>query len=94
MTLTPQTISKAANACIASYFARMDKCRRTRFCGIEEAIRLVGAKKLEELMQNKEIEYYNPRTDSRNAKFRFRRLQLLKYTRPMKKAGEYLANNI
>ena len=94
MTLTRQTISTAALSCIASFLIRMDKNARTRYCGIEEAIRLVGAKKLEELMQNKEIEYYNPRIDSRNAKYRIRRLHLLPYTRPVANAAEQLANNI
>ena len=94
MTLTPQTISNAATACIASYLTRLDGNRRTRFCGYEEAQRLVGANKLVELLQGGKIEYYAPRTASANAKWRIRRLHLLPYTRPVKKAGEYLANNI
>lgn len=93
MTLTPQTISKAVDACVASYFARMDKCRRTRYCGFEEAQRIVGAKKLEELLEGGKIEFYYPRASKDSAKWRIRRLHLLKYTRPMKNADEYIANN-
>lgn len=93
MTLTNESISKAVNVCIASYFARMDKCRRTRYCGLDEAQRIVGAKKLEELLQGGKVEFYYPRASKDSAKWRIRRLQLLKYTRPMKNADEYIANN-
>lgn len=95
MTLTRQTISTAASSCIASFLIRMDKNARTRYCGYEEAQRLVGSKKLVELLQGGEVEYHAPRTDAgNNAKWRIRRLHLLPYTRPVANAAEQLANNI
>lgn len=94
MTLTAKTISSAASNCIASYLTRLDGNARTRYCGYEEAQRIVGAKKLVELLQGGKVEYHAPRSASANAKWRIRRLHLLPYTRPVKQAGEYLANNI
>lgn len=88
-------MAQAATRCIASYLTRLDECERTRYCGYEEAQRLVGAARLDELLQQGEIEYIAPRQDcGRNAKWRIRRLHLLPFTRPVPDATKYIANNI
>lgn len=94
-TIKNQHLAQAATRCIASYLTRLDEGARTRYCGYEEAERMVGASQLVELLKNGAIEYTAPRQDcARNAKWRIRRLHLLPYTRPVPDAAEYLANNI
>lgn len=94
-TISPNHIAQAATRCIASYLTRLDENERTRYCGYEEAQRMVGATRLDELLQRGEIEYIAPRQGcARNAKWRIRRLHLLPYTRPVADANEYIANNI
>lgn len=94
------TFNSLVDRMTASYWLRMDSNSRTRYCGWEEAERIVGKNELMELLQNGKIEYIKPRTDcAQNAKWKIRRLHCFMHVKPVadstqKISETILANNI
>lgn len=93
------TFNSLVDRMTASYWLRMDSNERTKYCGWEEAERIVGKNELMVLLQSGKIDYIKPRTDcASNAKWKIRRLHCFMHVKPVadstKKLSEtILANN-
>lgn len=97
--MTQSNLATLVDRMTASYLIRMDSNSRTRYCGYEEAERIVGKTELPAMLQSGEIDYQAPRTDcASNAKWKIRRLHCFMHVKPIQNSTQILtqtlANNI